>query len=185
MAFWDKVKDFIGIEDDYVEEDEYGYEYDDYDNDDTEKVEFSENIEKEEDNTYQTKVEEKPYRSTESRTNTADSRQSQRPSSTDSRNVRSYGSGNNMIVSIKEPLTFEDSKTVIDDIKDKKTVVLNLEMLEMDKKTQIFYFVSGGVYALNGSIQNVTKDIYVLVPEGVEVDGKIKETISDKSLYQI
>ncbi|EHR34484.1 cell division protein SepF [Helcococcus kunzii] len=178
MAFWDKVKDFIGIEDDYIEEDEYGYEDDDYEFSDTEKIDFNENIENDEETTYQTKMEEKPYRSTETRT-------TQRPSSTETRNVRSYGSNNNMIVSIKEPLTYEDSKSVIDDIQDKKTVVLNLEMLEMDKKTQIFYFVSGGVYALNGSIQNVTKDIYVLVPEGVEVDSKIKDTISEKSLYQI
>ena len=37
-----------------------------------------------------------------------------------------------MIVSIREPLTYEDGKLVIDDIKSGKSVVLNLEMLEVD-----------------------------------------------------
>ncbi|MBK1637393.1 cell division protein SepF, partial [Rhodovulum adriaticum] len=97
---------------------------------------------------------------------------------------RSYGA-NEMTVSIKEPLEYEDGQDILDDIIAKKTVILNLEMLEMDKKTQIFYFVSGGLYSLRGSIQNVTKDIYVLAPEGVDVNSGLKDTISNKSLHQI
>lgn len=178
MTFWEKVKDFIGIEDDYYEDEE---EYlDEYEDDIQNESSFSTNENVEDQQTFnETLKEERPLRSSAGI-------QSSRLSSRESRTTtRSYSSNSDMVVSIKEPLNYEDSKTVIDDVKSKKTVVLNLEMLEMDKKTQIFYFVSGGVYALNGSIQNVTKDIYVLVPEGVEVSNSIKETISEKSLYQI
>lgn len=173
MAFWDKVKDFIGIEDDYYDED-----FDDFEDEyEADNIDYNLDQEDEYEEVEEIYKEDKPLRS----------KQGFRESNEISQNKtnRSYGSNNNMVVSIKEPLTYEDGKAVLDDILDKKTVVLNLEMLEMDKKTQIFYFVSGGLYSLRGSIQNVTKDIYVLVPEGVEVDNKIKETISNESLYQI
>lgn len=176
MSFWDKVKDFVGIEDDYYEEDEYYEDYDDY----KEDVKSEENTSESYFN--EVKEEEKPKRSYESSYTPAASSQASKKSYPAK---RSYGTKVDMQVSIKEPLTFDDSKSVLDDILEGKTVVLNLEMLEVDKKTQIFYFVSGGLYSVNGSISNVTKDIYVLVPEGVEINEKLAKTVTDKSLYQI
>lgn len=89
-------------------------------------------------------------------------------------------------ISIQEPLEYEDGAKVIDKISEAKTVILNLEMLEPDKKRQIFDFVSGGVYALDGQIQKVTKDIYVLTPKGIQVDNKkAKETVDTGNLYQL
>lgn len=176
MSFWDKVKDFVGIEDDYYDEDEYYEDYDDYDEDVKSEEDTSESYFNE------VKEEEKPKRSYESSYTPAASTQTSKKTSPVK---RSYGSKSDMQVSIREPLTYEDSKAVLDDILEGKTVVLNLEMLEVDKKTQIFYFVSGGLYSVNGSISNVTKDIYVLVPEGVEINDKLAKTVTDKSLYQI
>ena len=176
MSFWDKIKDFVGIEDDYYDEDEYYEDYDDYDEDVKSEEDTSESYFNE------VKEEEKPKRSYESSYTPAASSQTSKKANPVK---RSYGSKSDMQVSIREPLTYEDSKAVLDDILEGKTVVLNLEMLEVDKKTQIFYFVSGGLYSVNGSISNVTKDIYVLVPEGVEINDKLAKTVTDKSLYQI
>ncbi|MGF0039191.1 cell division protein SepF [Peptoniphilaceae bacterium SGI.131] len=176
MSFWDKVKDFVGIESEYYDDEDNFYE--DYD-----KYEDSKNDEKEE--VIETKEEIKANDS-EVKTDVVKSgreeRFSKRPAVQSS---ISRGSSSNMIVSIREPLTYEDGKLVVDDITSGKSVVLNLEMLEVDKKTQIFYFVSGGVYALNGTIQNVTKDIYVIAPNGINIDGAIKEQITNRSLYQL
>ena len=66
------------------------------------------------------------------------------------------------MISIREPITFDDGTQVLDDVLKGKVVVLNLEMLEVDKKRQIFDFVSGGIYSLSGKIQKVTKDIFIL-----------------------
>ncbi|MFM1514424.1 cell division protein SepF [Helcococcus ovis] len=174
MAFWDKVKDFIGIEEDYYEEDEF--QNDVNDSDYGEKVEkksestlYASDKKEENNNTFEKKFDlNRSYRTETRQTNN-----------------KNLGVNKSMLVSIKEPLTFDDVKNVLDDVISGKTVVLNLEMLEIDIKTQIFYFVSGGLYSLRGSLHNVTKDIYVLVPEGVSVDSKLKETIAEKSLYQI
>lgn len=97
------------------------------------------------------------------------------PSSTSSDRVK---------ISIHEPVTFDDSPKVLDSIIGHKVVVLNLELLDMDKKRQVFDFVSGGIYALKGKIQKVTKDIFIIAPHDVAIDGKLKERIEDKGFYQ-
>lgn len=171
MSFWDKVKDFVGIEDDYYEEDEFYNDYQDEKKIDSMEFNISENEEEKEDSTIRF-----------NKQDNSDAKASKVSNFSRNYENKSYSS-NNMDVTIKEPLTYEDGKSVLDDIISGKTVVLNLEKLEMDKKTQIFYFVSGGLYSLKGSLSNVTKDIYVLVPEGVKVDGKLSKSIADKSFY--
>ena len=86
---------------------------------------------------------------------------------------------------VHEPIVFDDAPLVLNDILTKNVVVLNLEMLEMDTKRQIFDFVSGGIYAINGKIQKVTKDIFIIAPKGVQIDGKIKDQIQSKGFYQL
>lgn len=51
MSFWDKVKDFVGIEDDYYEEDEFYNDYQDEKKIDSMEFNISENEEEKEDST--------------------------------------------------------------------------------------------------------------------------------------
>lgn len=60
-------------------------------------------------------------------------------------------------INIHEPITYDDGPAIIDDIVAKKVVVLNLEMLELEKKKQIFEFILGGIYALKGQVQKSQK----------------------------
>lgn len=89
----------------------------------------------------------------------------------------------NMKLVVHEPLNYEDAPKVIDDLKMRKTVVINLENLELETKKQIFDFISGGIYAIEGNIHKVTKDIFVLAPNNVEIDGKLKDDIKNKSMF--
>ncbi|MBN2285393.1 MAG: cell division protein SepF [Tissierellales bacterium] len=83
---------------------------------------------------------------------------------------------------ILSPRRYEDCAGVIDELKRKKTIVLNLEELELDLKKQIFEFVKGGVYALEANIQKVSADIFVIAPYNVEISGKLKYN-SDKKRF--
>ncbi|WP_077367312.1 cell division protein SepF [Anaerosalibacter sp. Marseille-P3206] len=89
----------------------------------------------------------------------------------------------NMKLVVHEPLNYEDAPKIIDDLKMRKTVVINLENLELETKKQIFDFVSGGIYAIEGNIHKVTKDIFVLAPNNVEIDGRLKDDIKSKGLF--
>ncbi|MCI5996708.1 MAG: cell division protein SepF [Peptoniphilaceae bacterium] len=100
-------------------------------------------------------------------------------------NVVTMPNINRFLISVREPITFDDGTQVLDDVLKGKVVVLNLEMLEVDKKRQIFDFVSGGIYSLNGKIQKVTKDIFILAPKGIDIDGKVKDQIETTGFYQL
>jgi cell division inhibitor SepF len=89
----------------------------------------------------------------------------------------------NMKLVVHEPLSYEDAPKVIDDLKMRKTVIINLEGLELEAKKQIFDFINGGLYALEGNIQKVTKDIFVVAPNNVEIDGNVKDEIRSKGLF--
>lgn len=161
-GFFDKIKSVIGIEEEYYDDD-YDYKEDGYE---TEKIsEQTSTSETTKDESYSTYEKPIPKRS----------------------NIVSLQSStiDRTKINIHEPITFDDGPHIIDDIVARRVVVLNLEMLEMDKKRQIFDFVSGGIYALDGKIQKVTKDIFVIAPKDVEIDGKLKEQIQAKGFYQL
>lgn len=90
----------------------------------------------------------------------------------------------NMKLVVHEPLNYEDAPKIVDDLKMRKTVVVNLEHLDKDIKRQIFDFINGGLYSLEGSIQKVTKDIFVLAPNNVEIDGNIRDELKNKGIFQ-
>jgi cell division inhibitor SepF len=98
-------------------------------------------------------------------------------------NVVNIHTASNMKLVVHEPLSYEDAPKIVDDIKTRKTVVVNLEQLEPNIKRQIFDFISGGLYSLEGNIQKVTKDIFILAPNNVEIDGNIRDELKNKGVF--
>ncbi|MDY3052300.1 MAG: cell division protein SepF [Ndongobacter sp.] len=173
MGFMDKVKNMIGIEKDYYD--------DDYDDDGYYDAPEEENT-REEDSYNESYTEPSATRTTYSESSHSTSRRS---TSTGSNVVSMAMSSAKMKIVIQEPMSYDDGPSVLDHIMSGKTVVLNLEMMEVEKKRQIFDFVSGGIYSLSGNIQKVTKDIFVIVPKGVQVDGNIVDKMAQSSIYQL
>ena len=69
-----------------------------------------------------------------------------------------------------EQLSFEESPKLVDNLKTKKPVIINLENLETDVARKIFDFLSGATYALNGNVQKVANNIFLFAPENVNID---------------
>lgn len=80
-----------------------------------------------------------------------------------------------------EPQGFDESPKLVDSLKAKKPVIINLENLETDTARKIFDFLSGATYALNGNVQKVANNIFVFAPENVSVDYKNSQTASEKA----
>lgn len=78
-------------------------------------------------------------------------------------------------VILLEPLVFEDSKDIVDDIKGKKVVILNLTKLDLETSDRLLDFISGGIYALDAQLKTIGEDIYLCVPNGVNVSGEFSE----------
>lgn len=189
----DRFKEFIGIDDDY---DEYDEEIDD-----------KNDVDKSSDNTEKTYNPSSTYDFNSSigidndKSSSYSSFSNDYSSNNKNRKIRggdnivsmnssnrSFGqsSSNAFRISIQEPLSYdEDGPKIVDDILDKKVVVLNLEMLEVDKKRQILDFVSGAVYALEGKVEKVSKGIFVICPKGVDIDNYVEDQISSGNYNQL
>jgi len=87
-----------------------------------------------------------------------------------------------MKIVVHEPLSYDEAPSIIDDLKSRKTVVVNLEQLDNGIKKQIFDFINGGLYAMEGNIQKVTKDIFIFAPSNVEIDG-LKDELKNKGIF--
>ncbi len=98
-----------------------------------------------------------------------------RPMGTSSSNVQ-------MKICIHEPLSYDEAPLVVDDLRLRKAVVLNFEQLELNVKRQIFDFVNGSLYAIDGKIQKVNKDIFILAPSNIEIEG-LKAELQEKGVF--
>ncbi len=91
------------------------------------------------------------------------------------------GSQFKMVVS--QPDTFDDAQDICDHLKSKKPVVINLEGIEKADAQRIIDFLSGSIYALDGSIQKVSSDIFVIAPNNVDVSGDLKDELKNKTVF--
>ena len=206
---FDKFKEFIGIDDNYDDYDEDQAYYEEEEEEDLTNRESYASLLDGDKSSFDsnTKTYESEYRgssSSDSYNYSSDyldnsyssndyeptSNRYQRPSKRGDRvgnmTENNFTSRSSLRISIQEPLDYEqDAPSVINDIINKKVVVLNLEMVDADMRRRIFDFVSGAVYALDGTVEKVTKGIFVITPNGVEIDNTVTEQISEGNYNQL
>ena len=84
------------------------------------------------------------------------------------------GAGDNPFkMVIIEPLSFEECPKLVDSLKAKRPIIINLEKIDQDLGKKVFDFLSGATYALNGTAQKVANNIYVFAPESVDITAKL------------
>ena len=74
---------------------------------------------------------------------------------------------------ISQPTSFEQSEGICDLLKEKKSVIVNLEYVNKDVARRIVDFISGGVYALDGYIQKVSNSIFLVAPSNYEITNEM------------
>ena len=77
-----------------------------------------------------------------------------------------YGSKN---VVFYYPKSYSEVQKLIDFLKQGESVMLNLDSVSEDEAQRMLDFASGAVYALNGSVQRVSGNIFLLTPEGLNI----------------
>ena len=81
--------------------------------------------------------------------------------------------GNSIKMVISQPTTFEQSDEICSFLKEKKSVIVNLEYVNKDVARRIVDFISGGVYALDGYIQKVSNSIFLVAPSNYEITNEM------------
>lgn len=119
------------------------------------------------------------------------------------RSSRSEGSGaifpienerrNNKVVNIHtttqlqvvlvKPDRFENAAEIADHLREKRTVVLNLESTNKDIARRLLDFLSGVAYANEGKIKKVAISTYIITPYNVDILGDLINDLENNGLY--
>lgn len=91
---------------------------------------------------------------------------------------RSSRQGNvKMEVCIIKPTSMEDAREITETLLSGRSVVLNMDGLNLDIAQRIIDFSGGSTYAIGGNLQKVSGNIFVLTPPNVEISGDIQSFI--------
>ena len=72
---------------------------------------------------------------------------------------------------VYHPVSYEDAQNIIDNLKARKPVIVNMEELDVSAAQLILDFISGAIYALNGTIAKISRGIFVVAPTNYDVIG--------------
>lgn len=86
-------------------------------------------------------------------------------------------------VVLVKPDRFENASEIADQLKDKRTVVLNLESTNKDVARRLVDFLSGVAYAGEGKIKKVAANTYIITPYHVELEGDLIDELENNGLY--
>ena len=79
-----------------------------------------------------------------------------------------------MEVCVIKPTTIEDEIEIADTLLSGRTVLINMEGLNVEIAQRIIDFTSGSTYAMHGSLQKVSNYIFLATPNGVDISGDIQ-----------
>ncbi len=102
-----------------------------------------------------------------------------------------FGRKNNKVVNmpqvqqvkmvISQPTTFEQAANICDLLKQKKSVIVNLEYVNKDVARRIIDVVSGAVHALDGHIQKISNSIVLIAPFNYDIENEMaRDEIKNK-----
>ncbi len=104
------------------------------------------------------------------------------PSKLVSINSRSNNRSSNQVYVIK-PQEFNEAQRVTDFLKEGKTIVINMEGIEVHAAQRIIDFIGGSCYALDGSLQAISANIFIAAPHNIDVTGDLRgEIMNDSTL---
>ena len=82
---------------------------------------------------------------------------------------------------ITQPTSFEQSEEICNYLKEKKSVIVNLEYVNKDVARRIVDVMSGAVHALDGHIQKISNSIFLIAPTYYEISTEIaRDEIKNK-----
>lgn len=79
-------------------------------------------------------------------------------------------------VMVCEPRSYEDSISIVKHLKDRKTVVLNLHLLDKEQSLRIVDFLCGATHALSGSQQKIGDSVFIFTPVNVALSAESQKS---------
>lgn len=84
-----------------------------------------------------------------------------------------------MEVCVIKPTSFDESREITETLLANRTVVLNVEGLDVDIAQRIIDFSSGSCFAINGNLQKISNYIFIITPESVDISGDFQSFVDN------
>ena len=81
------------------------------------------------------------------------------------------------------PTSFNDTSKAADDLRNRKAVLLNLENVDKAMSRRVVDFLSGCVYAVDGSVKKVAQSCYIFCPHNMDVVGDLEAIQAEVESY--
>ncbi|MEG1847284.1 MAG: cell division protein SepF [Lachnospiraceae bacterium] len=88
------------------------------------------------------------------------------------------GSASGMEVCVIKPNSVEDAREITETLLANRTVVLNLEGIDVDVAQRIIDFTSGSCFAISGNLQKISHYIFIITPASVDISGDFQDLLS-------
>ena len=95
--------------------------------------------------------------------------------------VLNMGNSGKQEVFLFHAKTFEDAAKAADELRKKKAVIVNMENVDKGQTRRIVDFLSGSVYALDGSVKKVAQSTYLFCPHNMDIVGDLESQIDMES----
>ena len=155
MSFLDKFLNVMRLnpddDDDFYNED---YDYDDEEEEVKPKSSFKK---REKEDTFTDDYKEKPAKAT--------------PKVTPIRPSKKQQNLAGMEVCVIKPTSVEDAREITETLLNNRTVVLNVEGLDVEIAQRIIDFTSGSCFAISGNLQKISNYIFIITPAAVDISG--------------
>ena len=86
-------------------------------------------------------------------------------------------------VVLVKPERFDNASEIADHLREKRTVVLNLESTNKEIARRLLDFLSGVAYANEGKIKKVAISTYIITPYNVDILGDLIDELENNGLY--
>lgn len=96
-------------------------------------------------------------------------------------NTRRMQGAGGMEVCVIKPTSVEDAREITETLLANRTVVLNLEGLDVDVAQRIIDFTSGSCFAINGNLQKISHYIFIITPASVDISGDFQDILNGGS----
>lgn len=97
------------------------------------------------------------------------------PTKTQSTTSASSNSNSLPDVLVLDPTEFDEAPGIVNKLKQNKTIVVNLKQTDFEEGRKIFDFLSGAVFALEGSLNRIAESVFILAPKLVSVSTQIDD----------
>ena len=149
------------------------------------REEFKKIIHPYDDEDYDYEEEEQQFPTQRSGRDSYDDRRDDRRGSDDRRSskVVNIHATTQLKVVLVKPERFENASEIADHLREKRTVVLNLESTNKDIARRLIDFLSGVAYAGDGKIKKVSANTYIITPYSVDLMGDLIDELESSGLY--